>query len=399
MIKKVSVEQLRPGMFIHDMNCGWINHPFVSDNINIKNDKTINKIIAHGIREVYIDTDKGIDVVGSPSDEEVSRKILAEPREAPKPEINARDTVPLQEEIVKAKEIKKEALQTVQKLMEDVRFGKQIEMEKVDHIAEKMVKSILRNKGALTSLSRIKDVDDYTFMHSISVGVLMISFSRHLGFDYPTIKSLGIGGLLHDIGKTKVPAQILTKTGQLSEEEFRKAKEHVQHSRAILEHTTDIDETSILVAEHHHERINGSGYPSHLKGNEISKFGQMSAIADVYDAMTSKRSYQRKFEPTEVLKNLFEWSDYYSNGLVQQFIRCMGIYPVGSLVRLESGLLGVVLELREQSLLQPVVRIVYDTKKEKYTMPHNIDLSTGNGDRVQGSESPDKWDIKPETYL
>ncbi len=399
MIKKVSVEQLRPGMFIHDMNCGWINHPFVSDNIKIKNDKTIRKIIAHGIREVYIDTDKGIDIVGSPTEEEMSQKILAEPIEAPKPKINPEDTVPLQEEIVQAKEIKKEALQTVQKLMEDVRFGKQIEMEKVDHITEKMVQSILRNKGALTSLSRIKDVDDYTFMHSISVGVLMISFSRHLGFDYPTIKSLGIGGLLHDIGKTKVPARILTKTGQLSEEEFRKAKEHVQHSRIILEHTTDIDETSILVAEHHHERINGSGYPAHLKGDEISRFGQMSAIADVYDAMTSKRSYQRKFEPTEVLKNLFEWSDYYSNGLVQQFIRCMGIYPVGSLVRLESGLLGVVLELREQSLLQPLVRIVYDTKKDSYTMPHDIDLSIGSGDSVQGSESPDKWDIKPETYL
>ncbi|GBE31442.1 cyclic di-GMP phosphodiesterase response regulator RpfG [bacterium BMS3Bbin05] len=399
MIKKVKVEQLGPGMFIHDFNCGWIKHPFLSNSIKIADEKTIEKIIDYGIREVYIDTDKGNDVAGAPTEEEVSREIQAQLNKVVEPEINDRDVVPVQEEIARAKEIKKEALQTVRDLMEDVRFGKQIKMEKVNHITEKMVDSILRNKGALTSLSRIKQADEYTFMHSISVGVLMIAFGRSLGFDYKLIKALGAGGLLHDIGKIKVPAGILAKTTQLSEDEFVSAKEHVKHSRVILEHTRDVNETSVLMAIHHHERMDGSGYPGKLKGDEISKFGQMSAIADVYDAMTSKRCYQRKFEPTEVLKKLFEWSRFYSNELVQQFIRCVGIYPVGSLVRLESGLLGVVLNLGEKSLLHPVVRIVYNTKKEKYISPYDIDLAQNNEDSVASSELPDKWNITPGAYL
>ena len=386
-------------MFIHDFNCGWINHPFLSNSVKIVNEKTIEKIIDYGIREVYIDTDKGSDVAGAPTEDEVSREIQAEINKVAVPEINERDVVPVQEEIVRAKEIKKEALQTVRDLMEDVRFGKPIKMEKVDHIAEKMVESILRNKGALTSLSRIKKADEYTFMHSISVAVLMISFGRHLGFDYKLIKALGTGGLLHDIGKIKVPAGILSKTTRLSEDEFIRAKEHVKHSRVILEQTRDINETSVLMALHHHERIDGSGYPGKLKGDEISKFGRMSAIADVYDAMTSMRCYQRKFEPTEVLKKLFEWSRFYSNELVQQFIRCLGIYPVGSLVRLESGLLGVVLNQGEKNLLQPVVRVVYNTKKEQYISPYDIDLAQNNGDRVASSELPDRWNITPGAYL
>ncbi len=443
MIKKIKVNQLKPGMFIHDFNSGWLKHPFFSNSLKVKNEKIIEKIVNSGIRTVYIDTDKGLDVADAPTEEvrqemetelqkfiepktkdsdpvsvqeelgkskeikkdakQTAQKIMEDIRLGKQLDIES-DPVPVHEELVKAKEIKKEAKQTVQKIMEDIRLGKQLEMEKVDNIVGKMVDSIFRNKDALKCLGRIKTVDEYTFLHSVTVGALMISFAKHLGFDYELIKEIGIGGLLHDIGKIKVPVEILSKRGRLSEDEFIKIKEHVKYSSIILEQTPGINEISLYVAAHHHERLDGSGYPASLKGEEISIFGQMAAIVDVYDAMTSNRCYQKGILPTKALKRLFEWSEFYFNkDLVQQFIRCVGIYPVGTLVRLTSGLLAVVLKHNQKNLLYPVVRIVYDTKKGKNIIPYDIDLSqllyNGDTDRVICHELPHKWDIKPEMYL
>lgn len=399
MIKKIRVDQLKPGMFIHDLNCGWIHHPFLGGSMKVKNEKTIEKIVEYGIREVYIDTDKGPDVTDAPTMEEVSEKIQSEINEFAEPRVCNKDIVEVKEELVKAREIKKVALRSVKSLMEDIRFGRQVDMNKVNDIVEIMVESILRNKSALTCLNRIKRVDEYTYMHSVSVGALMISFGKCLSLDYGLIKSIGIGGVLHDIGKTRVPPDLLTKSGGLTDDEFRKVKEHVIHSREILKSTADISEISMEVAAFHHERLNGKGYPDNLEEGNISRFAQMAAIADVYDAMTSKRCYQRQFHPTETLKKLYEWNDSYNRELVQHFIKCVGIYPVGSLVRLESGLLGVVIDHGEKSLLYPVVRIIYDTRKKRHLNPYERDLSLKGDDKVAGYEQPEKWDIKPELSL
>lgn len=399
MIKKVKISQLKPGMFIHDVNCSWFDHPFMSNSLKIKNEKEITKIIGYGIREVYIDTDKGMDAANTPTREKVSRKNDSEINKMVKPEVIRGNLVTVREEISRAKEVKKEAKKTVADVMSDIRLGKQIEIEKVDHVVEKMVESIVRNKDALSSLGRIKSVDEYTFMHSVSVGVLMISFGKYMGFDYELIKELGIGGLLHDVGKVHVPVDILTSTGKLMNEEFLKVKEHVIHSRSILEEIPAMHENSILVAAYHHERVDGSGYPEKLKGNQINMYAQMAAIADVYDAMTSQRCYQKQSQPTETLKKLYEWGDAYNRELVQQFIRCVGIYPVGSFVHLESGLLGIILDHGEKGFIYPVVRVVYDANKQKHIMPRDIDLSTNSNDRVKSYEDPEKWNIDTEKYL
>lgn len=399
MIKKIKVKQLQPGMFVHDMNCGWLEHPFFTNSMKIKNEKVIDKIINYGICEVYIDTKKGLDVADAPTEKEANQEIQHEINKAVESENKNRDTVPMQEEIIRAREIKKDAVKTVQNLMNDIRFGKQIQLEKINHVVEKMVDSIMRNKNALTSLGRIKKQDEYTFMHSVSVCALMISFGKHLGFDQELLMSVGTGGLLHDIGKTKVAIEIITKTGDLTEDEFAKVKEHAVHSRAILENTSGVNETAIEVAAHHHERLDGKGYPDSLKEKDIGKFAQMAAIIDVYDAMTSKRCYQKQFQPTETLRKLYEWNNLYNRNLVEQFIRCAGIHPVGTLVLLESGLLGVVLEHSEKSLLKPVVRIVFDTKHARHLMPFTIDLAKSDEDKVENYESPDKWNIRPEMYL
>ncbi len=386
-------------MFIHDVNCAWLDHPFMSNRIKIKSEKEIVKINDYGIREVYIDTDKGTDVVDAPTREEVNAKIDSDIDEMVKPEVSRGNLVTVREEITRAKEVKKEARKTVIGIMNDIRLGKQIEVEKVEHVVEKMVESIFRNKDALSSLGRIKNADEYTFMHSVSVGVLMISFGKYLELDYQVIKELGIGGLLHDVGKVHVPVEILTSNEKLTADDFLKVKEHVKHSRSILEKTPSMHKNSIIVAAHHHERVDGTGYPDNLKGEQINKYAQMAAIADVYDAMTSQRCYQRQFQPTETLKKLYEWGDAYNQGLVQQFIRCVGIYPVGSFVQLESGLLGIVLDHGEKGLVAPLVRVVFDAKKQKHIMPRDIDLSKNGNDKVKSYEDPGKWNIDIGKYV
>ncbi len=404
MKKKIEVSKLEPGMFICDFSCGWLQHPFLSKTIKIKDSKTIEKIVKYGIQNVYIDTSRGTDIADAPTEKEVMDEISIEINEVIKFEKESIEPVPVQEEIIRAKKIKKEAKQTVCKVMEDIRMGKQLEIEKVDHVVDQMVASIFRNKNALITLGRLKTIDDYTFFHSLSVGIILISFGKHLGYDQKTVKAIGIAGILHDIGKMKIPAEILTKPGRLTENEFNMIKGHVEHGRTILEQTPGINKTAIQIAYEHHERMDGTGYPCNLKGGEISQLGQMAAIADVYDAITSNRCYHKATEPTDALKKLFEWSEhYFSRELVQQFIRCVGIYPVGTLVRLESGLLGIILAHENNSLLQPVIRIVYNTKRNKYISPYDVDLSVAStnktNDKILNYELPDRWNIYPEAYL
>jgi len=400
MVKKVKVQQLKPDMYIHDLNCGWLKHPFVTNSFKIKDEKVIEKIVSYGIRSVYIDTEKGADVEGAPTEHEVKHEIQRAMNSAAdkKPEKQYRAS--LREELVKAKEIKKEAKETIQNILDDVRFGKQVETEKVESLVEKMLESILRNPDALISLARLREVDEYTYVHSMAVCTLMISFGHYLNYDPQILREVGIGAMLHDIGKMRIPQELLTKRHGLSDDEYSQIKEHVIFSRMILEETKGISQTSILLASQHHEREDGTGYPQGLDGRHTSEFGQAAAIADVYDAMTSKRCYQRKYEPTEVLKKLFEWSEnLYNKNLVQHFIRNVGIYPIGVLVRLESGLLGVVLNHGEKSLLHPKVRIVYDTNKDRALMPYDVDLSRSETDRVACHEEPDRWRIYPERYM
>lgn len=402
-IKKVSVAQLRPGMFIHDLNCGWMDHPFLTNRFEIKDQAIIHRIGELGIKEVYIDTSKGVDICDAPTREQVQaalqqrmEQVSAAPAAAPK--------VSVREEHSYAERIEREASKVVTNVMNDIRLGKQIEVERVSHVVDNMVSSILRNPHAMMSLGRIREMDRYTFEHSVSVGVLMISFAKELGLERDVIQEIGIGALLHDIGKIKTPDHILNKPGKLTDEEFAIMRQHVVLSRELLEQSSGVSATAIAVAAQHHERFDGTGYPNRLKGDEISLYGQMAAIVDVYDAISADRCYRKGEEPTAVLRKMLEWSKFHFNeALVHQFIRCVGIYPVGSLVKLESGRLAVVLEPGENGPLFPVVRVVYDTNKGRFITPRDIDLSnptarTGT-DRILHCESPDRWGIKPHVFM
>ena len=403
MIKKIKVEQLKPGMFINNINCSWLDHPFLKNKVLLDSDKMIRKIIDNGIREVYIDTHRGLDVDEVQIEEEVQQDISSELMKVGEGEPEVSSRISLQEELERAKEIKREAKQLIQNIMEDARHGKQIEIEQADRVIEKMIESIFRNSDALIGLSRIKKVDEYTFLHSVSLCALMISFCRQLCFDREVIAKVGLGALLHDIGKVRTPVDILNKKTPLSEREFEIIQEHVEHGCNILSQTLSITQTSMLIVAEHHERYDGTGYPKGLEGEEISIFGQMAGIADVYDALTSDRPYRKRFEPTEALKMVLKWGkSHFKEEMVHHFIRCVGIYPVGSLVRLESGLLGVVIDQGTKDLLYPVVQVVYDPKRRGFIEPYIIGLSEVNGkdeDSIICPELPEKWDINPHGFL
>ncbi len=404
MVKKVKVDQLKPGMFVHDFNCGWLQHPFLANSLKINDKNLIKTIIDNGIREVYIDTDKGTDVANAPTMEEVDKQVETELKKVIIPGKENTKRVSLKEEIANAREVKQEAKQTVQRVMEDIRLGKQLDAEKVDNVIGKMVDSIFQNQDALLSLGRIKTVNEYTFLHSVSVSVLIIAFAKYLGYDRESMKEIGIGGLLHDVGKINVPIEILTKPGRLSEDEFSSIKKHVGYGSDIIEQTSGISETPMHITAHHHERFDGTGYPNNLKGDLISIVGQMAAIVDVYDAITSDRCYKKAILPTNALKKLLEWSEFHFNKeLVKQFVRCMGIYPVGSLVSLSNGLICVVLSHDENKILTPIVRAVYSTKIDRFIKPFDINLSNqsnkGISKTITGCESPHDWGIEPELYV
>lgn len=403
MTKKISIAQLKPGMYVSDLGSDWMSHPFLRSAFAVKDEAMVQKIASSGIHEVYIDPSRGDDVPDAPTTEEVTLHLENEMQKAAVEPVPER-RIPAGEEMVRAKKIHGEANRIIHDIMKDVRLGRQVKLEQAEPVVMQMTESILRNGGALLSLTRVKNKDDYTFMHSVSVCALLVSFCRAMDMDAGIIHLAGIGGLLHDIGKVKIPDRILNKPGRLTDEEFTVMKCHVVESKQILSETDGIAEISIQVAAQHHERHDGSGYPEGLKGEAITQMGQMAAICDVYDAITSERCYHKGLVPHEALRKIFEWSKFHFNPtLVQAFLRTIGIYPVGTLVLLESGRIGVVIEQSENNLLQPLVKVFYDSRKQSYLTPGEVDLAKplgrGGGDRIASHESPEKWGIDPLKFL
>ncbi|KMJ52132.1 phosphodiesterase [Vogesella sp. EB] len=404
MIKNIDIADIKIGMYVHDLNCDWTSHPFFRKRFLIKNDTEIAKIVEAGIHELYIDTEKGLDVSHARSVDEVNASLQQQMIEAvtgkPAPII----ALSFAEELGRANRIKSQAHALVKTVMQDVRLGRAVELEQVEPMIESITESVLSNSGALLTLLRIKNKDDYTFLHSVSVGTLMIAFCRSVGMDMETIHLAGLGGILHDTGKALVPDEILNKPGRLTEEEFDIIKRHPRDGFDILSRTEGISEIPLDITLHHHERVDGSGYPHNLKGDTISTLAKMAAIVDVYDAITADRCYHKGMAPTDALRKIFEWSKYHFDPkLVQAFMRCVGIYPVGTLVLLESGKLGVVIEQHDSNLLTPKIKVMFSSKSNTYLQPEIIDLSRplgfGGGDKIVRHEAPEKWGINPLRFM
>jgi HD-GYP domain-containing protein (c-di-GMP phosphodiesterase class II) len=403
MLKKIDASALKVGMFIHHLDCGWMEHPFVRNRFLLRSEDEIQKIRNAKIRAVVIDCSKGLEVEDAPTLAQADAATEAEVTAiAAAPRIVTR--VSLGEELQRAAHVRKQAAGLVRTVMADARLGKAVELDKVGPVVESVTESILRNSGALLGLLRIKNKDDYTFLHSVSVCALLVAFCRSRKMDEDTIYQAGLGGLLHDTGKALVPDSILNKQGRLTDEEFDIIKRHPRDGYDILAKTPEIGPIPLDITLHHHERRDGSGYPDKQGEGSISELAQMAAIVDVYDAITSDRCYHKGMPAAEALRKIYEWSKFHFNPtLVQEFMRCVGIYPVGTLVLLESGRLGVVIEPHETSLLTPKVNVFFSTKNQTYIKPQTLDLSKplgfGGGDKILRHESPVKWGVDPSRYL
>lgn len=402
MIRKIAIRELRPGMYVHDLNCSWVPHPLFPTRFKVNSEQEIEKLIELGISSIYIDSAMGADAPHAATAEEVQRTVESALLKVAdmQGDNESSQTVSTREELASAVQVHREAHQTIQGVMSDVRLGKHSEMESIEPAVHGIVDSIFRNSGALIQLGGIRTKDQYTFAHSVNVCALLTAFARTLKIGHDITRQLSIGGMLHDIGKMRVPDAILNKPSALTESEFDEIKQHVKHGEAILSDVSWIPPIALQITAQHHERYDGSGYPAGLKGAQISPFGQMAAIADVYDAITSVRVYHEPMEPAMAIRKIQEWSEHHFNAeLVSHFVRSVGIYPIGTLVRLESGVLGIVVEHFATNLLRPVVRVIYDARRRWQVEPRDLDLSRQPEDRIVGFESPAKWNIAPSDFL
>lgn len=401
MIKRIPITSLKVGMYIADLNNDWIPHNNDKRRGVVRKEDTIEKIKRLGVAQVYIDSSKGLDCNdGEPIDEvDQQNETLLQHAGGLKPHLHP--YAALEDEMIVAKRIHAETQGLVGNLMQDVKLGKAIDLAPVHELADNIQESVFRNPNAMACLGRIREKDNYLLEHSVNLSVLMSIFGKAMKHPADVLHQTVVGALLHDIGKILTPDEILHKPGRLTSEEFEVMKQHAVHSHSILASTEGIGELTLLTAAQHHERMDGSGYPAGLKGDAISVYGRMVAIADVYDAITANRVYHTGMSPTQGLKKLLEWSgDHLDPDLVRQFIRCIGIYPVGTLVLLESGRLGVVIEGNDSDQRLPVVRIMYHTRFRMPIKVETLDLAKpGNQDRIVRAVDPATYKLDLRKFM
>jgi putative nucleotidyltransferase with HDIG domain len=278
-------------------------------------------------------------------------------------------------------------------MFREARMGKAIKAKDALPLVEEISYSVMRNPGALISIARLKTAGDYTYMHSLAVCALMIALAKQLKLDEQQTRDAGLAGLLHDVGKMAIPPEVLNKPGKLTDTEFALVKSHSAEGHKILLGGNDITAVALDVCMHHHEKVDGSGYPHRLPGDGISLFAKMGAVCDVYDAVTSDRPYKKGWHPAEAVRRMAEWSgSHFEKSVFQAFVKTVGIYPIGTLVRLQSGRLGVIVDQSGQSLLTPQVKVFFSTKSQLRLSPEIVDLaSPGINETIVAHEDPAKW--------
>ncbi len=397
MLKRIAVKDIKLGMFICEFCGSWMEHPFWKTRFLLEDEKDLRAILASGIKELWIDVSQGLDAydeTAGKTEAEVASEAEALLLEAEKP--GNLERASLDEEIKTAARLCNRAKEAVIEMFSDVRMGKAIQVEKAHELVDEISKSVLRQPHALISLARLKSADEYTYLHSVAVCALMIALARQLNLDEETVRNAGMAGLLHDIGKVGIPLKVLNKPGKLTDEEFAIVKSHPELGAKILIENYQVPAMALDVCLHHHEKVDGTGYPFGLKGDTISLFAKMGAVCDVYDAITSNRPYKKGWSPADSIRKMAEWSKgHFDEAVFQAFVKTVGIYPTGSLVRLESGRLAVVIEQNDASLLMPKVKIFFSAKTKMPIIQEVLDLAVLQGkEKIIGRESPDDWGFK-----
>lgn len=441
-LKKISINQVRLGMHLHSVEASWLDNPFWRSRFLLKHEADLDKLRRSGARACWIDISAGLDVddgqkapdpgqaVAGPDEPTAAAALAAEAearQEAPQtvlksredatkaatePEMNAsaasvadaaasaaEGATPehpvrhsLADELQRAAGVVRQGRLIVGDMFEAARLGRALDAERCLPVVDAVTESIDRNPHALLTLTRLRKRHEYTYMHSVSVCALMVALARQMGLDEDAARDAGLAGLMHDIGKSVLPESLLDKPSKLTSEEYSMIRTHPVRGWEILQEGRMPSEAAMDVSLHHHERFDGAGYPHNLVGNNISLHARMGAICDVYDAITTHRAYKSRWDPAESLARMQKWKGHFDNEIFSHFVRTVGIYPIGSIVRLESQRIAVVFEQNVSAFEQPVVQVFYSNKSRMPIPIQRVDLAAPScHDRIVAREPMEAW--------
>ncbi len=385
-LKVLSIAELQPGMYVVAVHKqkgkveiktqGWARTAAV-----------IAQLKQKGVLELVVDLSKSLD--------QPQAEVIPAFEPAPAASDRSREKVSFEQELDQANLLYQQAKGLQKKAFADIQAGRELNLQQFQDCATGFIDSVFRNQDALLCISRIREKDAYLLEHSVNVSILMTIFAKQMKFDEELIQQLATGALLHDIGKTLIPDSILNKPGKLTAEEFTEMRRHVVYSKEILDKIPGLSPISIDVAAVHHERLDGKGYPSGLADQQISVYGRMIAIVDTYDAITAQRCYKEGQTGISALKILKRESPRsYDPVLLTQFIKAIGIHPVGTLVRLNNEKLGIVIKANEQDPLRPVLKVFYNCKFKRYIEVSIVDLANTKVDlEIEGAVMPEDFGI------
>jgi cyclic di-GMP phosphodiesterase len=405
MLHRIETTKLELGMYIASLEGSWLENPFWRSSFLLSTPEQLETLVCSYVVWVTIDDTKGkgLPKPAKPKQESKSKKnsILPAVSEA----VHNRTVVnpmPIQDykplsrrernaEVKKASAVLKRSRTAVMSLFEDARLGNAVKAEKMAPLVDKISQSVDIDPTIILNMSRIKKKDEYTYLHSVAVCALMINFARKLRIPEDQIHDIGMAGLLHDVGKTAISDNVLMKPGKLDAEEWTEVKTHPHRGAEILEKSKGVSDVVLDVCLGHHEKMDGTGYPGKVEADCLSLVTRMSSICDVYDAITSQRPYNEPLSASQALAKMGSWTGHFDKLIFRDFVNCLGILPVGTLVRLSEGDLAMVIGESPTDFSAPLVRTFHSLDSDKAIKPQDIDTSSDKTQDVMAIEDPETW--------
>ncbi|OOE61665.1 HD-GYP domain-containing protein [Salinivibrio kushneri] len=382
MLQKIDIQQLTLGMYVERIETEHARTRMAKPGY-VRRPETIQKLKQSGVSYVWVDADQILDINEIQYNGAVYQGKYASTGA----------------DIDKARALIDSSKQQLSRLLNDIYANKPIDVAPLEALGSDIVDNIFERQHAVAWISGIRDKSAYLMEHSLNVAFLLVSFGRHLGFDHATLQELAVGGLVHDIGKVLVADDVLNKPGKLTAEEFDHMKLHQVFSQPVLDSIPDLSQIARDVSLMHHEKLDGNGYPNGLKGEALHTIGRMSGIVDIYDALTADRCYKRAMSPSEAFKIMMGLTPFHLDPiLLRAFIQCIGFYPVGSLVELADGRVGLVWQENLDELTRPVVKLFYSVRSQRFRDVEYIDLDKRHDLRIARATSEKALDINVDAF-